>query len=642
MADATDEPAEAGFNATEVIEALVAAAADAKDVDDYITYSTLLDIHLGSPERLAYADLLRILRAVEQIFARQTDLLASVAWDLPALLLPCLEVAGQGQALHNPVRNDIMKVVMRIFKQVAERGNPKELFLKAIELLASMEMHFEPDYEVEANHDAEKTFVVQFYSLFEIIIAATRRIKTQYPSRFLTMSSTAMLSFFSTHVGQISESSLPVMLRRLYLFARDYMPPPSERPVAEAEEAMQRRLLQSYLTHLIEILINSRRVEWAKRYFKDIKTEIDVLPEGERQRPLMLQGFVNAGVVEMLERFAQLMPAFDIDLEMLKETVLAAPEPEPESESDDDDPVYATPPSTAQAVPFSVDGSLFLMVQFLMSEEDEHTELRLSLDELVRVTKRFMTPEDGETPSGGVCDALGYLAWRFLRGVTRAEVAAVSADEMSGFLQVLTSLSATSQGAADRLLFHTLVVHLLSRSPAERAYAYIYDTLQYCPFENVQTAFVVVLKDFVEIAGVRPVGPVGIVERTRLDPARRDEIQGLVRTCLDDVAGPPGAEGSRLLSEDVSTLVAWVSNFLVYATPAMDRAFLEDVVARVNALVAADRKAAAATDADADELAERATRATVLEIGAASLRDRLGSLDTAAGLTAALGRVSIE
>ncbi|KAK9477249.1 YAP-binding/ALF4/Glomulin [Lipomyces japonicus] len=596
---------DSSISISDAISALTAAAQDSVDTDDYITYSTLLDIYLANPKRYSESERLTLLLALENILRENETLLSYVAWDLPVLLLPYLSSIEPFDASSLKSATP-RKTALKIFNLIAEKGNAKEVFLKCIEALSTLDIEYSLDSSPEEQLDNEKLFVLKFYALFEVIISVTRRITTQYPSRFLTTSSTALLSFFSSHVDELSDQSLPVLLRRLYLFARDYVPPPSKTTVDAEEEALQRRMLQSYVTHIVEIFLRSRSMEWSKRYFLDIKSDIAVLPVKERQRTASVDKVVLSNVYEMQERFLQLTASFDMSPSIFQQTVLAEP-PELELENDDEvDPSFPSPPTSADSIPFSAEGCFLLLAEFLISES--RTAITFSFPEIISVTKRFTVREEGESPGAGVCDAIGFYGWRFLKDITDDEISKVSQEDFNSYLQILTSLSASSSSPQTRFLFHALVIHLLSRSSPERAYSYIYDTLQFCPFENVRSAFVIVLKDF-----INPGSNAAIKARITYNNAKQREVEDLIRLCLSDIENSPDI----LLDDHFTTFVAWVNNFLIVVPS--EQKFLEEVEARIRAIIKNNKSIA--TD-DEEERAERVAREAILTTGLNSLSEK--------------------
>lgn len=360
---------------------------------------------------------------------------------------------------------------------------------------------------------------------------------------------------------------------------------------------------------MVEIMLRNQSVDWGRRYFAAIKPDLEVVPLKERLRPVTFEGAVTASVTEMLERFMQLTMSFDIEPQEFQAVILEEPpELEPENESNEVDPSFPAPPTSDDSIPFSAEGCLLLLAEHLISESRMIVDF--SFPEIIQLTKRFVIREGGEAPGAGICDAVGFFGWRFLRDVTQEQIEAVSAEDFNGYLQVLTSLSATSPIPSVRYMFHTLVIHLLSRSSPERAYGYINDTLQFCPFENVRSAFVLVLKDFLDISAnaERFASNKETQCKVTYDEAKRAQVETLISTCVDEVEGSP----AKLLDERFSTLLAWINNFLPICGGSTQ--ILGDILPRLKAL-ADQEEVAAKTDSDVDEGGERAIRAGILLSG---------------------------
>ncbi|KAK9463589.1 YAP-binding/ALF4/Glomulin [Lipomyces oligophaga] len=589
----------------EAISALTGAAQEAVDTDDYITYSTLLDVYLGTPDKYLEQDQIRLLQTLEEVLQSNETLLSYVAWDLPVLLLPYLASAEPFDTVAASKSESPRKASLKIFNLIAEKGNAKEVFLKAIEALSTLSVDYEPGAEPHQILESEKLFVLKFYALFEVIISVTRRITTQYPSRFLTASSTSLLSFFSSHVDELGDQALPVLLRRLYLFARDYVPPPSKSAVEPEEEALQQRLLQSYATHMVEIMLRAKNVDWTRRMFAAVKPSVDVLPIRERQKSVSFEGAVNANITEMLERFVQLTLSFDITPEDFATTILTIPrEDNPEEEDEDDvDPSFPTPPTQSSSIPFSAEGCLLLLSEYLSS--DSKCTVAFTFPQIIEISKRFVTQNESGSPSAGVCDAIGMLGWKFLIDVKPEQIKEVDTEDFNGYLQILTTLSATSPIPDVRFAYHVLVVHLLSRSGSDRAYEYIFDTLMYCPFENVRSSFVVVLKDFLKK------GP-SDSRQTAIDydDAKREQIEALIKQCTTEIE----SGGQGVLDEKFLTLIAWVNNFLPIA--GSSDLFNSTVLPQIKAIADSESEAKESTkEMDSEELVERQVRTGILQTG---------------------------
>lgn len=247
-------------------------------VTDYLTYLTILESHL-SPE---------ILPTLNEIL-QDAELTQNIGWDLIQLLIP---LPGSEACLGT----------------IARLGNPREVVLKATETLTLLDLDENPDEDEDAAHeggDATETAttsdraaevpkkpaedithiptsVDKFCTLVSLLSILHPRIKTKYPSRFLSTSLMAILSSYrpsfqateavSSFVHAISgkkrpplpgrKSSLSVHLQS----ASDTVAPDPEATAEDPkEDSIQKKLLQSFVTHVLEVYIKSNGLEWAAR-----------------------------------------------------------------------------------------------------------------------------------------------------------------------------------------------------------------------------------------------------------------------------------------------------------------------------------------------------------------------------------------
>lgn len=258
---------------------------------DHLTYLTLLEYNLTR-------DQLPTLHEVLQ----DPELTSNIGWDLVHLLLPLLPAAEQ------------------CLQDVARLGNPREVVLKVTESLRGLEIgddvggldnrdvhnrHVESDDEEgrsggvgaqyngnRSEHDAEEAptrrddevvagtqsivVIRQFTILLSMLSTLHSRIKTKYPSRFLSTSlravlrayaqlawsqdaTTAVLHFIKTLSGQ-KRPNLPPRTSSKGVHtvaAQPSVPNPEAQlyvPTAE-ETKLQQRLLQSFITHVLEYYI---------------------------------------------------------------------------------------------------------------------------------------------------------------------------------------------------------------------------------------------------------------------------------------------------------------------------------------------------------------------------------------------------
>jgi hypothetical protein len=142
-------------------EAIAAISESFPPATDYLTYLTIIESHL-SPE---------LLPSLNDIL-QDAQLTQNIGWDLIHLLLP---LPGSEKCLAT----------------VARLGNPREVILKVTEALQILD--WDEDAE-EGSVGPDSTN--KFCTLTNLLSILHPRIKTKYPSRFLSTSLMAILSAF--------------------------------------------------------------------------------------------------------------------------------------------------------------------------------------------------------------------------------------------------------------------------------------------------------------------------------------------------------------------------------------------------------------------------------------------------------------
>jgi hypothetical protein len=225
---------------------------------DYLTYLTILESHI-SPE---------LLPTLNEIL-QDAELTQNIGWDLIHLLLP---LHGSETCLMT----------------IARLGNPREVVLKVTEALQLLELAPEDQEEKpegETTEGSESTSVDRFCTLIGLLSVLHSRIKTKYPSRFLSSSLMAILSAFRpsnqatlaviSFVHTLSGKKRPPLPGRksslkIPAIATESQvgisaPDPEAQEEDPREAAIQARLLQSFVTHILEEYINANSLEWAAR-----------------------------------------------------------------------------------------------------------------------------------------------------------------------------------------------------------------------------------------------------------------------------------------------------------------------------------------------------------------------------------------
>lgn len=244
---------------------------------DYITYLTVLEYSLT-------ADQLPILRGILQ----DATLTAKIGWDLVHLLLPFLPASRE------------------CLQDVARLGNPREVILKVTEHLDALRRDAEEETDEEEGYqssepsaqedntgkDAAKgdgtkdssrvnagkndiapTKQAQFIALVEMLSILHPRIKTTYPSRFLSTSLPATMRTYSIVAGEFAPTETVLgLVKALSGVGRPKLPPrksssivtlmqntqiapdpeSQENALGPDEPATQRRLLQAFLVGIVQ------------------------------------------------------------------------------------------------------------------------------------------------------------------------------------------------------------------------------------------------------------------------------------------------------------------------------------------------------------------------------------------------------
>jgi hypothetical protein len=251
-------------------DAITAIRASLPPETDYLTYLTILESQL-SPE---------ILPTLDEIL-QDPILTQNIGWDLIQLLIP---FPGSEACL----------------KTIARLGNPREVVLKvteALRLLSSEEVVEDDEVDkLPANHGeggskapfepnySKPKEVDKFCTLVSLLATLHPRIKTKYPSRFLSTSLIAILASYRP-----SDQATLAIIAFLHSLSGKKRPPLPQRnsslsvllhvdtasdasapdPEATAEDpqegAIQEKLLQSFVTHVLEVYIKATGLEWTVR-----------------------------------------------------------------------------------------------------------------------------------------------------------------------------------------------------------------------------------------------------------------------------------------------------------------------------------------------------------------------------------------
>lgn len=292
---------------------------------DYLSYLTILEYNLTVEQLPTLHEVLQ-----------DTTLTANIGWDLVHLLLPLLPASKQ------------------CLQDVARLGNPREVVLKATELLevlgekeerddleesedieeaekleesvrgkhkvGEVEIHdgkyVAPESTTSAEPSTTPSKSAKFTALLDMLSILHPRIKTKYPSRFLSTSLQAALPAYA-QVARVTEATEAVLgfVKTLSGTKRPKLPPrkssammptqatPASAPDPEGQDealgvnetALQFRLLQSFLTYVAEAYLNSTALDedvpglaWSSRYQEQLHPE-KIIPGRQTYRSLFME-----------------------------------------------------------------------------------------------------------------------------------------------------------------------------------------------------------------------------------------------------------------------------------------------------------------------------------------------------------------
>ncbi|KAK0257326.1 YAP1-binding protein 1 [Friedmanniomyces endolithicus] len=493
---------------------------------DYITYLTIVEYNLIS-------DNLPILHKVLQ----DETLTTNIGWDLVHLLVPFLPESEQ------------------CLEDIARLGNPREVILKVTESLRLIEYESPDDESLDepsqtlagaldsrvraesstypiktaSTADGEKRpgssqmvelppalplAVSQFLALLSMLAILHPRIKTKYPSRFLSTTLQAILASFANSSMHREELLLAIIktvktitgIRRPLLPTRrssgmmsavrsisnQHAADPEGNTgdhVSPEEGATKAKLLQSFVTHITEdYLLN------LPPHAEDVPDPSKTFAERFQREEKLSRRTDAIGQIVMLAR----------DLELTDDALLAAAvvvEKLPPVGDQDE----AEPPASADEIPLSRVGAVLLYTAMqasaiLYDTSSKSTSTAASDEEFTifpdhqSLLKHCLSsPAHGSGTLGtepeALLDAILALGLICLGRDSMGEPA--SDEQFNEYLQVTALLSSNSPSPNLRGHAHYLTTTVLRSQPDDDArLSFIRDTLEHCPFENLKVSAV--------------------------------------------------------------------------------------------------------------------------------------------------------
>ncbi|KAL8696445.1 MAG: hypothetical protein Q9201_007652 [Fulgogasparrea decipioides] len=508
---------------------------------DYISYLTIIEYNLNT-------DQLPVLHNILQ----DATLTANIGWDLVHLLLPllpesqtCLQDVAR---LGNP-REVVLKVTelleaLTTSDESGEHGEDEDQE-QIVEDLAysseapetqtekpSPETNPSLQYDASVAQSAQEgqptprklpSKVSQFTALVDMLSILHPRIKTRHPSRFLSTFLQAVLPAYATLLqhDEVTDTLL-ILIKTFAGTKRPKLPPrksstqiltqprqvlvsapdpeANEEPIAPEEDALQERLLQSFLTFVVEGYMSSlssdddtAAMSWSSRLQEQLHPE-KVVP-GRRTAS---EAFEHDEILHRRDSVVGQMLALARDLnlqpEELVRTIVDSEDPTTE-ESDD-------LPSSASEVPHSHPGCLYLLCATIASnilfQAPSNVPPLSVFHTFSSILSNFISDTSSPTigtESPSVIDSLLFLGSYILE---TAGLGSPPEDDTSftRTLQQLSLLSANTPIAPLRYYAHLLTSRLLHAHPDDQLrLSFIKDTLEHCPYENLKAGAVGWLKE---------------------------------------------------------------------------------------------------------------------------------------------------
>lgn len=577
----------------------IEAAAEEIPADDFIDYSTILDIHLSyALDFFNQEDQAKLLSSLKSILKQYGELTQNIAWDLIGVLLPFVKAPISQSSSANV---DVTKLATECLLIAALEGNAREVFLKTLAAISSLT--FGPSSSLSTNGDGEeeseetqvpltpltpaaspeesrKNGFLRYKLLLELLTHIHSRITTSFPSKFLSQSLITVLRTFTRSVDSLGRSEVEEIIGNLLAFVDSVQPsqtkkkrrmtqsqigadgrptlPPrtstasnvplfaklsleddsqddeetrSRKERERAELDMQLRLLQSFVSHIVEVYITRCPSEapgelaepksQSSHLHPDTALDNDDQPSSMTLPPkrginlhlasryLKSSKFIQGGQIQSeLPQPATNSENWSAILDMAYQLSLTTRElQELCCGSDDDNEDLEEPrtpveglsamPRFADDIPLSKIGSLMLLASRIFEKESITTSKIALFPDHKNITLRYLGTGSTEI---GILDAVLFLgAWAVSSeggGLGETPDAHVPEDGWLQYLQIYALLATTSPSALTRLLAHNHLAQVIHMHPEETVrLAYIKDTLEHCPFESLKASIIGMLKD---------------------------------------------------------------------------------------------------------------------------------------------------
>ncbi|KAI9893548.1 MAG: hypothetical protein M1814_006344 [Vezdaea aestivalis] len=480
------------------MDALKAITDSQPPATDSLSWLVIVEVNLSSD----------LLPAFNEILLKDPELTSQVGWDLIPLLLPfkgnqdCLRTIGR---YGNP-RECVINVCEQLrglkFEndgdddeeegEGTEHSEPKsspgiaeegqELESDGQGSLDVSKMHItEPIQESEETNVPTETD--KLISLIRLLAALHPRIQTKHPSRFLSTSLSALLSTYSDAVRFVASQEITLEIIRLIKtisgVKRPHLPQryssqlqlatknehvagdpeATDEPPAPEEQALATRLLTSFVTHVLEDFIDAMPepgISWSTRFHEifnptKVVSGTSIIKRFTSEEPLRERDAISGQLVALARDLI-------LDDDELLKTLT---QPVVQIERTDDGP-----PSSPSDIPLSEAGSLFLLAcriasSTLFGSSTTIPPLFIFPDHAAICFKFIGQAEAGGSNSigsepAGVIDAILAIGLHLVNTGKFGDPVYEGEEKFNQYLQDLVRL------------------------------AFIRDTLEHCPFENLR------------------------------------------------------------------------------------------------------------------------------------------------------------
>lgn len=505
------------FKANDIIALITNASKDAVETKDFLSYSTLLDIYLGDPTKFKNSEREELLDALLAVLSSSDELVHEIGWDIPQLLLPYVESSDAD--LSGPIRSlpGVYKT-LKIFEVLALKGNPKELFLKCCELLTTIKI--EDIASTDDINEKIQFFEVKLYCIFELVDASLKKIKTFYPSRFLSMAVTSFINM--VYQNNIDSSHLiQFILRRAYSFARNYnsLPLPDDvssvtneelAKLTSDEEYLQQKLLTAFITQAVQVAMKNYYFGYSNDHFSYLQSLIDNKKQG------------YTSDVPALDRLGELALSFDLDLTQIFKDYVSHGDKLLNSvdlnQLDDDvsgeifekiiidyQKVVLTTiiDQKVEKINNSTIGSVIIFMHKIAVSR-KFDQIDICFKDALSITLRSIVPQmiQHSFILEVMIDISIFVSWYSLHQLQlkgespELAIANIPKQHLTVYYQALLHTIIFCDSRKNfRFIVITLLTKVLASSPESITYPFIIDSLKSCPFDKVIAVLVGIFKE---------------------------------------------------------------------------------------------------------------------------------------------------